>query len=230
MRPPLLRSRISIATGPAESGPSGAAAAPLAAAPSQVDPERQQRFCAALQPLKAQIQAFCRQAVWMPGDAEDVLQSALATAYAGYASFREGSNFRAWLFTHLQNAAYQHNRRHRDKPLPDGLEAPAPDASADPPLDPALACRQVLDDPQTLCAGFDGRVRAAVQTLSERERAVLLLRAVGDCTYQEIAAILALPVGTVMSHLSRARERMRVCLAATSGRDAAGEQALGAAP
>jgi RNA polymerase sigma factor (sigma-70 family) len=227
----LLRPRIPFASGSAPGGPVGAAAAPPAPAHlAREEGARQQRFLAALQPLKAQIMAFCRHAVWMKGDADDVLQSAFATAYAGYASFHAGSNFRAWIFTHLQHAAWQHNRRHRDSPLPDGLEAPAPDASADPPLDPVLACRQVLDDPSTLCAGFDARVRAALQALSERERAVLLLRAVGDCSYQEIAGILDVPIGTVMSHLSRARERMRIRLAGSLIDDPAAKREQGAAP
>jgi RNA polymerase sigma-70 factor (ECF subfamily) len=227
----LLRPRIPIATGPAQSGPLSAAAEPPAAAHhAPLDRESQSRFLESLQPLKAQIMAFCRQAVWLRSDADDVLQSALATAYAGYPSFRDGSNFRAWIFTHLQHAAYQHNRRHREQPLPDGLVAPAVESGGVSPLDPAVACRQVLDDPQTLCAGFDARVRAALLALGENERAVLLLRAVGDCTYQEIAAILALPLGTVMSHLSRARGRMRQRLAATIGRDADADKAQGAVP
>jgi RNA polymerase sigma-70 factor (ECF subfamily) len=228
----LLRPPIPIASGNPPSAPPGAAATPPAVGgPDSAPRERQDRFLAALQPLKAQVLAFCRQAAWRRSDADDVLQSALAAAYAGFAAFRAGSNFRAWIFTHLQHAAYQHNRRLRDQqPLPDGLEAPAPDTGGEPPLDPALACRQVLDDPQTLCAGFDARVRAALQTLSERERAVLLLRAVGECSYQEISDILALPIGTVMSHLSRARSHMRIRLAHAPTHAPAGQRAQGALP
>ncbi len=210
----MLRPRIPIVSGPAGIRPLAAVASkPAAPSAERADGERQQRFLAALQPLKAQILAFSRQAVWLASDAEDVLQSALATAYGGFAGFAPGSNFRAWIFAHLQHAAWQHNRRHRAQPLPDGLSAPSSDAHGEPALDPAQACRQVLEDPQALTAGFDARVRAALAQLGESERAVLLLRAVGECTYQEIAKILALPSGTVMSHLSRARERMRQRLA-----------------
>ncbi len=226
----MPRSRIPIASAPAASGPlAEAATPPTLGLDASAQRERQGRFVTALQPLKPQIMAFCRQAVWRPGDADDVLQSALASAYAGFAAFRAGSNFRAWIFTHLQHAAYQHNRRHRDQALPDGLEAPMSD-DAEPPLDPAQACRLVLDDPRTLCAGFPARVRAALDGLNERERAVLLLRAVGDCTYQEIATILALPIGTVMSHLARSRERMRIRLAHAPDLDAVGQRRPGAAP
>jgi RNA polymerase sigma-70 factor (ECF subfamily) len=165
--------------------------------------------------------AFCRHATWTADDIEDVLQSALSTAYATFHAFQPGSNFRAWMFAHLQHAAFQHNRRKRPQALADDVAAPqAVDPRPAGAWEHGDARQAVLDAPATVIASFDARVRTAVLALSDVERTALLLRSVGSCTYQDIADILAMPIGTVMSHLARARAKMRTRLASGAAGDA----------
>ena len=211
--------------------PAGLVAVPLAQLHAQApsgaaSSDQQERFLDTILPLKHQLVAFSRSITWEPADAEDVLQSALATAYATFATFRPGSNARAWLFTHLQHAAYQHNRRRRSVPLDGELAAPAyAQGAIGEACDDGDAGASVLTAPARLIDGFDARVRAAVLTLGEAERTILLLRAIAGCTYQEMADIMAMPIGTVMSHLARARAKMRARLGAAAGKEPDGRPA-----
>jgi RNA polymerase sigma-70 factor (ECF subfamily) len=190
---------------------------PAAQAPearAHADADQRERFITEVTPLKPQLLAFCRHVTWTRDDQEDVLQSALSTAFATFAVFRPGTNFRAWMFRHVQNAAYQHNRRRRPEPLSDDVAAPQGDAADSTMSQDVTAARQaVIDDPAALIDGFETRVRTAMLGLSEAERTSLLLRSVADCTYLEIADIMGMPSGTVMSHLARARAKMRARLA-----------------
>jgi RNA polymerase sigma-70 factor (ECF subfamily) len=179
-----------------------------------VEADLRERFLVEVTALKSQLMAYCRHVTWTSDEHEDVLQSALSTAFASFQTFTPGSNFRAWMFRYAQNAAYQHNRRRRPASLGEDVVAPELDASA--PMadeDPAATRKAVVSDPTSLIAGFDERVHAAVRTLSDPERTSLLLRSVAGCTYAEIAEIMAMPSGTVMSHLARARAKMRARLA-----------------
>ena len=125
---------------------------------------------------------------------DDLVQDTLERAVAGWSRRRAEGDLRAWLFTIERNLFLQTMRRRRRAGPMLGMEAldgfPAP--MADP--DGALAARDVL---------------AELDNLPEEQRSVLLLVAVEDLSYAEAATVLGVPVGTVMSRLSRARERLR---------------------
>jgi RNA polymerase sigma-70 factor (ECF subfamily) len=123
--------------------------------------------------------------------AEDLVQETMLRAWRARHQFRQGSNARAWLFRILFHQFYSEGRRVRVELQTDAL--PAPDRTVDP--SDAMEVNQALE------------------ALSAEHRAVLLLAVVEGFTCQEIAGILSIPIGTVMSRLSRARQALRERLA-----------------
>ncbi len=126
--------------------------------------------------------------------ADDLVQDTLEHAINGWAGRRRDGELRAWLFTIERNLflrMLQRRARSGREASTEALEQ-IPDPSADP--EAGLGLRDVL---------------AGVAALPEEQRSVLLLVAVEDMAYAEAAEVLGVPVGTVMSRLSRARERMR---------------------
>lgn len=126
--------------------------------------------------------------------ADDLVQDCLERAVGRWHLRRREGNARAWLFAILHNLFVSHLRRRArrgvDVPIEDGPTMP----SAAPGQDNTLAVRDVLK---------------ALGLLPAEQRAVLLLVGVEDLSYEETARILGVPIGTVMSRLSRGRERLR---------------------
>ena len=122
--------------------------------------------------------------------AEDLVQETMLLAWRGFQRFQIGTNARAWLFRILFNAFHGAGRKMR-------LEAEAP------PLEQAV--RPMLQE--------SAEIEEALESLSLEQRTVLLLAAVEGFTCQEIAEILDISIGTVMSRLSRARQELRKSLA-----------------
>lgn len=134
--------------------------------------------------------------------ADDLVQDTLERACRKWLLWRAGSDLRAWLFTIMHNL-YLNQRR---------AAAPAPQQWLD--ID-------ALDGNEPVAPG-EGREAAmdlerCLQRLPAEQRAVLLLVTLEDMGYAEVAAVLQVPVGTVMSRLSRARARMRDLLEAPAG-------------
>lgn len=142
-------------------------------------------------------------------DAEDLVQETCLRAIRAMNRLRPDSNPKSWLFTILRNLWLNQLRRRRIAP-----EVPDLDQDENP-------ANQVVDgakDPFTayVSSTEHEQVRLAVQQLPVDFREVILLREFEELTYEEIAALLQCPVGTVMSRLARARARLRVLLAAIS--------------
>lgn len=135
------------------------------------------------------------------GGAEDLVQETLIRAYRAIHSF-DGAYPRAWLLTILRRTHINMNRRQRPIIIED-FEATR---RARPAFGP-----EVHDGPeeQVLAATLHPRLHNAVASLDARFRSVLLLVDVDGLKYAEAAAVLDVPVGTVMSRLSRARNRVR---------------------
>jgi RNA polymerase sigma-70 factor (ECF subfamily) len=119
--------------------------------------------------------------------AEDLVQETMLLAWRGFPGFQTGTNARAWLFRILFNAFHGANRKAR-------LETPPSEESVRPMLQEAMEIAEALD------------------ALSVEQRTVLLLAVVEGFSCQEIAGILDVPIGTVMSRLSRARQELRKSL------------------
>lgn len=134
-------------------------------------------------------------------DTEDLVQETIIRAYKAIDRF-DGRHPRAWLLTILRNAQINRTRRRRPELLHD------PDVEME-----RLASTSIgdEDDPehQVVDPVFDARVRAALDALPDRFRQPVELVDIGGLSYQEAAAQLDVPVGTVMSRLHRARKRLR---------------------
>jgi RNA polymerase sigma-70 factor (ECF subfamily) len=136
-------------------------------------------------------------------DAEDLVQETYLRAFRSFASFQPGTNFRAWIFRILRNT-FLSSCPVRERQLMVELES-------EEQVFPAFACcttpESLLIDSLSTAA-----IREAIQQLPTIYREVILLCNVEDATYREIAEILSIPIGTVMSRLARARRMMRDAL------------------
>jgi len=146
---------------------------------------------------------------WLAGnttDAEDVVQDAYLRAYRYFDTFH-GGNFRVWLLTIVRNAFVtwvKENRSGRMLFLPDTPAADLPD-------EPSSLWGGSVQDPEAmLLERADSQtLNRLMEALPAEYREVLLLREVEDLSYKEIAQVIGVPVGTVMSRLSRARLSLR---------------------
>jgi RNA polymerase sigma-70 factor, ECF subfamily len=136
-------------------------------------------------------------------DAEDVAQEALLRACRFFGGFH-GGDARAWLLQIVRNTCYTWLEKNR--PMDLSME-----------FDEELH-QQTSATPETLAIVADDRKRLtlALETLPPRFREVLVLRELEGCSYKEIAAITSIPIGTVMSSLSRARRQLYSALANSS--------------
>jgi len=139
--------------------------------------------------------------------AEDVVQEAVLRAYRFFEQFR-GGDARAWLLQIVRNCCYSWLEKNRPSELVIEFDEqlhqhPAP-------------------DPESLAARSDERQRLmlALESLPPRAREVLVLRELEECSYKEIAEISGIPIGTVMSTLSRARERLQQVLTRAAAKEA----------
>ena len=147
--------------------------------------------------IVACIPSLRRYARVLTGDAwaaDDLVQDTLERACSKWLLWRTGSNLRAWLFTLMHNL-YLNQRR--------ALPALAP-LDIDEVQDLLPGARAPSDDALDL--------ERCLQRLPADQRAVLLLVAMEDMSYEDTARILGIPVGTVMSRLSRARMRLRALM------------------
>ncbi len=141
-------------------------------------------------------------------DADDLAQETFVRAYQAIGRFRAGEPLHPWLSRIAVNLAYSLFRRRRRRP----------EISIEPLVE---AGRQWAadDDPAERAAETERheRLGAAFATLSPEHQAVLALRVVEDLSYDDIARVLGVPPGTVMSRLSRARAELRSRLRARGG-------------
>jgi RNA polymerase sigma-70 factor (ECF subfamily) len=151
-------------------------------------------------PLFDQLYNFAHWLTRNREEAEDLVQETYAKALKGFASFRLGSNFRAWMYRILRNAFLTSRT---------GLKV-----TMTVPLDteedgPELAVER--DTPETLLFERMNQevLQSAIDDLPVYSREILLLCEVEEMSYQEISETLSVPIGTVMSRLSRARRTLR---------------------
>lgn len=133
-------------------------------------------------------------------EAEDVAQEAFIQAYLKLASFERQSSFYTWLYRIAFNTAISRRRRKR---VETSIEQ-SKDAVGDEPADQGERPhdRMLREERAEL-------IRRALGKLSEEHRAILVLREMEGCDYEEISQILSLPVGTVRSRLHRARLQLK---------------------
>jgi RNA polymerase sigma-70 factor (ECF subfamily) len=156
------------------------------------------RFQAAVLPY---LDAAYNLAHWLArndADAEDVVQEAMLRALRYFDSFH-GGDARVWLLAIVRNTFYTLRAKHS----PDAAHDPL-DEESHPLVDP-----QPSPETVALLAVDVGSLQEALARLPSAWREVLVLRELEECSYKEIAAITGQKIGTVMSRLARARERLR---------------------
>jgi RNA polymerase sigma-70 factor (ECF subfamily) len=159
------------------------------------------------QALLPHLGAAHKLARWLTGDAvdaEDVVQEAYLRALRFFGGFH-GADARPWLLAIVRNASYTWLQQERVQRSVRGFDKEFDGCDAE-----ALSPEQQLlreEDRQS--------VRRAVEALPPKLREVVLLREIEGRSYKEIAAIAAIPLGTVMSRLARARGQLQRCLGTT---------------
>lgn len=143
-----------------------------------------------------------------PADAEDLVQDTYLKAFRAADRFEPGTNLRAWLFTILHNAARNRLRdQSRDAVT---IDSELVDRAADAPLSHAWGGGAAIDTPETalLRDTLGPQLQRAVDELPEAFREAVWLRDVEEFSYAEIAEMLSVPIGTVMSRISRGRNQL----------------------
>lgn len=167
-------------------------------------------FLELLAPIRDSLHRFAMRSAWRRDQAADIVQEAVMTAWRQFDVFETGTNFRAWVFKILLNTAYRVNRKtHRAKEV--SLDSENFDTAE--ALEKEDAWLSVLENPERVMETLDDRVVRALEQLGQVERDCFLLRLLEDLSYKEIAELLDLPMGTVMSHVYRARMKLRERLA-----------------
>lgn len=143
------------------------------------------------------LRRYARALVRDRAAADDLVQDTLERALARLDLWQPGSDLRAWLFTLMHNLFVNQlrTRRPQDTALDEALDIPVSGGQME-----ALAARDM---------------HAALIRLPDEQREVILLVGLEQFSYAEAAQVLGVPIGTIMSRLARARERMRHMLAGT---------------
>jgi RNA polymerase sigma-70 factor (ECF subfamily) len=147
-----------------------------------------------------------------PADAEDLVQETYLKAYRAFGTFKEGTNLKAWLYRILTNTYINSYRARRRRPEQTDL-----DEVEDLYLYRRLGGLEAANagrsaEEQVLEHFTEGDVKAAVEALPEQFRMAVLLADVEGFSYKEIADILDVPIGTVMSRLHRGRKALQKTL------------------
>jgi RNA polymerase sigma-70 factor (ECF subfamily) len=175
------------------------------------------RFLALLKPIERDLETYARRLLWQPQEAPDALQNAVLRGFAAFDRYHEDASFRAWMFKILTREAFTLNRKHARIARHEFQLEPEELASLPFTGEQNQGGSQPVS-PEALNEALDPALAAGLKTLTDTERAVLLLRAIGELRYREISETLDIPLGSVMGNLSRARQKMRALIARTARR------------
>jgi len=143
-------------------------------------------------------------------DAEDLVQETYLKAYKYYDKFEEGTNFKAWLFKILKNTFINSYRRRQQVP-PQSAFADIED-SFESRIDDQIQPPSPSPEEEALAEVLDEDVQSALDELAPDYRMALILSDLEEFSYKEVADILEVPVGTVMSRLYRARKALEAAM------------------
>jgi RNA polymerase sigma-70 factor (ECF subfamily) len=153
---------------------------------STIEESFQQR----IEPLLDRSAAYAYAIVHHREDAEDVLQEAALKGFLAFENYDPSRPFKVWWFVIIRNCCRDLVRGRRPRGSSIAIE----------PSDPAISRKSHVDQ--------QDEMRFALGKLSDTHREILELRYFGDCSYREIAAVLSIPEGTVMSRLYAARQAL----------------------
>jgi RNA polymerase sigma-70 factor (ECF subfamily) len=175
-------------------------------------PDATAEFEALLAPVLERAYGVALRLTRDASDAEDLVQDAALLALRGFGTFRRGTNFRAWFLRILTNAFISGKRRHRAEDTAVSLDEPPNAYLQRRAIDvahqqPEVAVRDAAGDVVRTVLGriTADEVAAAIDALPEEFRVVSTLYFLEDLSYQEIAEMVGVPIGTVRSRLHRGR-------------------------
>ncbi|HEY7282640.1 MAG TPA: sigma-70 family RNA polymerase sigma factor [Actinomycetota bacterium] len=185
----------------------------LSGGPSEeTEEQRRARFERDAMPLMPQLYSAALRLTRNPSDAEDLVQEAYLRAYRGFGGFTPGTNLKAWLYRILTNTFINSYRKKQRQPVT-VLENEIPDWYLyDHLADDSSGGETASAEAQVLERMPDEDVQAALDALPETFRMAVWLADVEGFAYKEIAEILDIPIGTVMSRLHRGRKSLEKML------------------
>ena len=173
------------------------------------DPALRERFEREVLPLLPNLYSAALRMTRNPADAEDLVQETYLRAYRGFSGFEEGTNLRAWMYRILTNTFINTYRKKQREPVTvqeDDLdEWYLFDRLGESGVEPSAEAEVIRSMP-------DEDVQKALEALPEGFRLAVLLADVEGFSYKEIAEILGIPIGTVMSRLHRGRRALEKAL------------------
>src|SRR5271155_2806306 len=171
-----------------------------------MDSQAQARFETLVLPHLDAAHNLARWLLHGGADAEDAVQEAMLRAYRFFGGFR-GGGVRAWLLPIVRNTCFPPMQKNRQ-----GKETDEFNEEVHGPLGPT---------PESLAISADGRGRLtrALESLPSRSREITVRRELEGCSYKEIAIITSIPIGTVMSPLSRARRQLQLALTGPANKE-----------
>ena len=161
-------------------------------------------FLQLLEKHRHEFYGYIYRTIWDSQGADDVFSEAVLAAYENRKKYIPGTNFRAWMYRIITNKCFVANRETARRF--DSLDDHADSLIA---LQSEPGYADVLKNPDEVLDQCGDEVRIAFRKLSTAQRTCLLLKAVEQFSYKEIASVLEIPVGTVMTHLSRGRAQLR---------------------
>lgn len=178
------------------------------------------RFTEEAMPLLDQLYGGALRMTRNPQDAEDLVQETYLKAYNAFDSFKQGTNLKAWLYRIMTNTYINNYRKMKRRPL---------ETSAEDVTDSQLYTSSSHDstglesaEVEALKMMPNSRISDALNSLNEDYRMVVYYADVEGLAYKEIAEVMEIPLGTVMSRLHRGRKQLREML-----KDVAHEQGIG---
>ena len=180
------------------------------AAAAAEDPVLRERFEREALPIMPNLYSAALRLTRNPADAEDLVQETFLRAYRGFDGFEEGTNLRAWLYRILTNSFINAYRKKQREPI----TVEGPDDLDEWYLFDRLGSRSVeaSAESEVLDRIPDADVKKALENLPEGFRMAVLLADVEGFSYKEIAEIMDVPIGTVMSRLHRGRRALEKAL------------------
>lgn len=163
-------------------------------------------------PLAPQLYGAAVRMTRNPANAEDLVQETFLKAYRAYGTFEEGTNLKAWLYRILTNTFINNYRRDSRRPQETDL-GELEDLYLFRRLARETSATSSTSAEDQLLEGLvEEDIKQAIESLPENFRMVVLLADLEGFSYKEIADILDIPIGTVMSRLHRGRKALQVAL------------------